>query len=189
MTFGCAFSFLRPRRVAGGRGPDVNPTKQTKPRTRRQMALRSRAKQRATLQNLIMNEPNNRANQRQNPANQRQNSAHRRPNSAHRRQNSAHRRQNPAHRRQNPAHRPTATVDITNNTVRNGRDHSQRVNIDVQPPPSQVGGIGRPAQTPQPSPHHTPTTALAMWPFFENTHDGRIRKKNTERRRVTSSSS
>ena len=26
---------------------------------------------------------------------------------------------------------------------------------------SQVGGIGRPAQTPQPPPHHTPTTALA----------------------------
>ena len=80
--------------LASHRGPDVNPTKQTKPRTRRQMALRSRAKQRATLKNLVMNEPNNRANQRQNPANQRQNSAHRRQNSAHRRQNSAHRQNN-----------------------------------------------------------------------------------------------
>ena len=55
-----------------------------------------------------------------------------------------------------PRTAPLPLPTVTNNTVRNGRDHSQRVNIDVQPPPSQVGGIGRPAQTPQPPPHHTP---------------------------------
>ena len=50
------------------------------------------------------------------------------------------------------------TADITTNTVRNGREHGQRVNIDGQPP-SQVGGIGRQPQHHRLPPHDTPTAA------------------------------
>jgi hypothetical protein len=55
---------------------------------------------------------------------------------------------------------PTAHSNATANTVRNGRDHGQRLESDVQPP-SQVGWIERHPQGYVSPPHHTPTTALA----------------------------
>ena len=77
----------------------------------------------------------------------------------------------PQHRRLPPHGTPTAAPgttwpnkspthsNVVAKTVRNGREHGLRADIDVQPP-SQVGGTPPPAQHRRLRPHDTPTAAL-----------------------------